>query len=222
MADTKISALSQFNPAGSDLVAAVNLAGPTTEAVRVDALGGLILLEEHTAVAAATIDFTTRNVGNWSGATFQSDFDTYFFTLHNIVPGTTSVQFNALFSVNGGVSWDTSALYAASILVFNATGIAETGQAIGSPTTALELSQGTNVPSGGTRGIVGHYYLFSPSSTAFFKEIIGELLYNAAGSTLQKLNFGGEYQSLSAVNAMRFLMSAGTLSGTMRCYGIRK
>lgn len=171
----------------------------------------LTLLEQHTASSSATLDFTSA---------ITSTYDEYQIELLNVLPATNNVTLEMLCSTNGGSTYDTSALYVASVLEFNSTGSATVGQAIGSPTTALWLTASGNVQTTSTYGVVGHLRLYSPGS-ANHKLLTGELLYNA--TVLQRIVLGGEYQSTTAVNAIRFLFSSGNIaSGTIRIYGVSK
>lgn len=174
--------------------------------------GAIVLLEQHTASASATLDFTTA---------ISSLYDEYLIEFINVVPATTNVQFELLCSTNGGVSYDTSALYVASLLAFNSGGSGVAGQAIGSPTSALELSAGAQVANTATYGVSGRIALFNPLSTSLHKIFSGDFIYNAG--VFQAIAFRGEYQSTTAVNALRFLFSSGNIaSGTIRIYGVAK
>lgn len=174
--------------------------------------GALVLLEQHTAATSATLDFTTF---------YSSLYDEYVFEFVNLTPVTNNVTLQALCSTNGGSSYDTSSIYVSSIFEFNSSGSATQGNAIGSPTTAMAFSALTNVQNSSAYGIIGFARLFSPASTSQHKFFVGESMYNA--TVLQRIVFGCEYQSLTAVNAVRFLFSSGNLaSGTIRCYGVAK
>jgi len=174
--------------------------------------GALILLEEHTAAASASLDFTTA---------ITSTYDEYVFELVNVVPTTNTDDLWSRVSTNAGVSYDSSAnyWYAASYAGSNAA-----GGAIGAESGAqwkIATSSLSNTAAAG--GVSGHLRIFSPLSASLHKQYIGQTTFLATDGHRYVLNQGGSWTLTTAVNAIRFVMSTGTIaSGTIRCYGVAK
>jgi hypothetical protein len=90
--------------------------------------------------------------------------------------------------------------------------------------TAIRTTNGDHNHSLNT-GICGHIRLFQPGSTTLYKTVMGDLTINAGGPVgyVGNAQFSGWYRSLTAVNAIRFLMAASNINtGTIRMYGVAK
>lgn len=224
MADTKISALPQATPALTDLVPYADMTGPTTRASLVSslnvALGGMVLLEEHTVSGAATLDFTTRNLAGFSGNSFQSDFDDYVVRLIDITPSATLQVLNGQVTTNGGSTWDSSANYSYTHWQYRAGASAASGQAA---QTATQIAGGLSASNTAGWGIVGHLNIFNPLSTSFFKMMVGQgfMLETTVPSRIGYLT-NCTWEQTTAVTGLRLIFAAGTISGTARLYGMRK
>lgn len=219
MADTKISALPTGNPASADLVPFVSQSGPTTSQAVASAVGCLILLEEHTVASAAELDFTTRNVGNYTGASFQSDFDDYVVRVTNMVNGS-AANMSFQFSTNGGVSYDTGANYDA--LLGYVTGTASAGGVGVLAGTGIFWRPTATTTLAANSSWEGEWRIVNPLTTSFFKSVSGLVLFRDNSAGLVAGQNHGQWKSTSAANAMRILPSAGTITGTARLYGVRK
>ena len=222
MADTKISATAQGVPASSDLVPFANLsAGPATQAVTVSNLSAMALIAELTASSSASLDFLTRNVGNFSGALFQSDFDVYEIEVVSLVPATSAAALLLRMSTDGATFDATSGHYswAALAMAFNATGVN------GSQSdTAIQLFNDMNNAANTSQS--GRWTLTNPLSTALYKTVFGTASQTDHSRTTDSLavTLAGKYLVAgSAVVGCRCIASSGNLaSGTIRIYGIRK
>lgn len=183
--------------------------------------GGLVLLESHTAATSATLDFTTRNATGQSGATFQSDFDEYVIELINLVSVTNGVGPWIRVSTNGGSTYDSSSIYSYVYLVSTAAGGAISGAA---SQAQFLLTNATNAPNTASEGgLNGSYKLFNPLSATQWKHFFGGLSFRASDGTRAWMQNNCTYESITAVNAFRFLYSSGSItSGTIRVYGIAK
>lgn len=191
--------------------------------LRVTNPAALVLLEEHTASAQATLDFTTRNVTGQSGATFQSDFDEYVFELLNVIPATNAVDFWLRMSTNGGSTYDATNSYAVATFAWAHNGSAAAGQAPSAPVAQIAARSTADISNDSHYGVVGDIRLFSPGSTSVYKRVNMELSYLASTGPLEKTSSEGVYISTTAVNALRFLFSTGNItSGTIRVYGVAK
>ena len=184
--------------------------------------GALVLLESHTASASASLDFVTRNAAGLSGATIQSDFDEYVFDLINILPATASAILSMRMSTDGGATFDSGANYSVDQVVWRAGGSAVGGGAGGS---RIDLVYSTGIGNSGTGASMptcGRCMLYAPEA-ALFKQIVSDLTYYSGDGFRVRVSSRGAYESTTAVNAIRFLMSSGNItSGAIRCYGVAK
>lgn len=172
--------------------------------------GGLVLLEQHTAAASATLDFTTAITGT---------YDEYLIEFVNVIPATNAVSLWMRMSTNGGSTYDAGANYSFLAAGTNRFGVASTGVDSGGNQILLAKSA---VDNGATAGVNGSLRLFSPGSTALHKNITGQLNIITAG-IIESQQTSGWYRITTAVNAFRFLFSAGNItSGTIRVYGVEK
>lgn len=174
-------------------------------------LGGLVLLEQHTASASASLDFTTC---------ITSTYDDYLIELISIVPATNAALLQLLLSTNGGSTYDSGNNYNCAVRQ-ESPGFANIlgGSAVA---FAIKTTTMTNVASDG--GVSGSIKLFNPLSSTKNKNLtILAFVGNASDNNPYYNAGGGYYKSTTAVNAFRLIMSSGNIaSGTARCYGIVK
>lgn len=222
MADTKISALPAGNPVSTDLVPYVNVGGSTTQQAVASAVGCLILLAEASASGSTSLDFLTRNVGNYSGNLFQSDFDTYLIELVNLVPATNLVNVLLRCSTDGA-TFDSGTNYEWVGFRASKAGSAAAGA---TATTAIGLdASGTIVNTASVGGLIGRLEVYAPVNTTFQKRFIGQTAMNDGTSSpdIIAMLHGAYTVTGSAVVGIRVIMSSGNItSGTVRIYGIRK
>ncbi len=173
--------------------------------------GAPVLLEQHTASASATLDFTTA---------ISSTYDEYLIEFVNVIPATNAGTLWMRMSTDGGSTYDSGTNYSHLAFGTNRFGGAATG-AVDSGGTKIILTQSA-VDNTSTAGISGSLRLFSPGSTSVHKNIVGTLNY-LTGGTLETTQNTGWYRSTTAVNAFRFLFASGNItSGIIRVYGIPK
>jgi hypothetical protein len=175
--------------------------------------GALVLLEQYTASASATLDFTTF---------ISSTYDEYIFEGINIAPATD--QTNILFRVGtgGGPTYDTSGnYYATSYTDFGASGGAAKTNADSGGTSAMLIKAISNAAGGYAQASFSFRFM-SPNSTTVMKNWHGTGIHHD-GSTTYVTRFGGLWGQTTAATAVRFLMSSGNIaSGTIRVYGVAK
>lgn len=170
--------------------------------------GALVLLEQHTASASATLDFTTA---------ISATYDEYEIHFVGIVPATTNVSFQMQMGTGAGPTYDTGNNYNYGML-YSGIGDVPT-QSSGSSVGAIDLAHSVSTTTSySTNGVI---YLFNPGGSAF-KFINGKIQSVAVGNLYQWGN-SGVYKSTTAVTAFRFLMSSGNItSGIIRVYGVAK
>ena len=185
--------------------------------VLANASDGITFISSQTASASASISFTTG---------LDSTYKAYKFVFSNIHPATdgASLQFNM--STDGGSNYNvtktTTYFYA-----FNDEG--------GTNSTALsyvassDLAQSTafqeiirEIGNDNDQSGNGSLTLFNPSSTTYVKHFITRNNTSQNGDYQEELNIAGYGNTTSAVNAVRFQMSAGNIdAGTIYMYGIK-
>jgi hypothetical protein len=179
--------------------------------------GTLILLSTQTASDSATISFTTG---------LDSTYDEYIFKFIDIFPrtGDNGVSMNG--STDGGSNYNvtktttffeaihkedgtiTNLNYADSLDLAQSTSFVRITQSIRGDNTADQNGCGTLT-------------LFNPSSTTYVKHFIATTaVYNGAFTGVGYS--AGYFNTTSAINAIRFQMSAGNFDGIIKLYGVKK
>jgi hypothetical protein len=173
--------------------------------------GGLVLLEQHAASASSSLDFATF---------ISSTYDTYMFTFISIGPATSTAIFYMRMGTGGGPTYDTGANYGSQLLRHNNAAAAYSGSDSGANQIALT----TAWLSAGNHPIAGSLELYDPQNASLYKWVSGKFVYPDSGiSNMVVAEMGGQYDSATAVTAVRFFMSSGNItSGTIRVYGIAK
>lgn len=174
--------------------------------------GALAFLAAVTASNSATMDFASF---------ISSTYDTYIFKFVSILPATSTAILWMRMGTGAGPTYDAGANYGDQIWrhVYNAgAGIS----AADSGSTRIALT-GPWL-STGVHGISGSLELYDPQSATLNKYVSGKFVYPDSGPSLMAVSeMGGQYNSITAVTAVRFLMSAGNItSGTIRVYGVAK
>lgn len=218
MADEKLTDLTEeTSPAATDLVYVVTDPGgsPVNKKCQIGNLpggggGSLTLLEQHTASASASLDFTTS---------ISASYDVYLIEFINIVPVTDAALFWMRVSTDGGATYDANTLYSWESIVWRAAAAGSLGATgITKWAIAADLSNTNN----SAWGITGNIHLISPLSTSVYTRFFGQIatkettIPSRIGAQIQ-----GSWESLTAVNAFQFLFSTGNIaSGTIRVYGL--
>jgi hypothetical protein len=180
---------------------------------------GMVLLHNQTVSGAASLDVVSRNVGSLSGAIFQSDYDSYVFEILDMVPATNGATLNLRCSTDGGATYDSGANYR---YAYHFAGSQNTGAgANGSNTATAGVVYGT-LTSTASIGSNGTVQFVNPLSAIFTKTYLFRGAFQAQDANYYHVHGTGAYASTTAVNAIRFLMSSGNLSGTVRVYGLVK
>jgi hypothetical protein len=185
-------------------------AQPTTADISGYVAPALVLLEQHTASASATLDFTTA---------ISATYDDYRVEFVNIVPASSGAKLQMLVSTDGATYQASN--YSNTGSRTNGTGVGvEAGTAaaslsVTSATTGIATTAGTSVN--------GYLDLYAPGG-ANFKYILGNTNFVAsADGTRILFSFTGAWEQTTAVTALRFLFSAGNItSGVIRIYGVAK
>lgn len=172
----------------------------------------VVFLASQTASASSTVDFT-------SGFD-DSTYAYYYFTLTNIRPTTNGVNFWMRVSVNGGSTYLTTDYRWAWYTVRSSSG----GNTIGGSDSDVKIEVFEEIGNAAGHGLAGRI-MWIPSSNpgptrpgtfmtdAAYKDTTSTRLFRGIGT--------GANATSSTINAVRFLMSSGTIAtGTIKLYGI--
>jgi hypothetical protein len=173
---------------------------------------GLVLLEQHTAAASATLDFTSF---------ISSTYDQYLFELVDIVPATDDTIPYMRVGTGGGPTYDAGNNYGWTGWRWLNSGSGTSGAASGEAQISLTLAihKAANWPP-----LCGSLKLFNPQSSSTNKLITGQFeTFDTAANLPLGTVLAASYQAVTAITAVRFLMSSGNItSGTIRVYGVAK
>jgi hypothetical protein len=172
------------------------------------ASGALVLLEQHTASASATLVFTTG---------ITSTYDDYVIRLINVLPASAAQALEMRVSTDGGGSYDATANYFSSI-TNSATAIGNTAvQQSGATFFQLAAAVDNTLSNGGLSGQIN---LFNPLSASIRKTWTIQCYYSKAADAFHGHGMG-LWNVTTAVNALQFLFASGNItSGTIRLYGV--
>ena len=178
-------------------------------------LGNLVFISRSTASSSSSVSIT-------SGLT--STHKEYLFVFNNLHLSNDNAQPQINFSIDGGSNYNvtkTSTNFSAShnesgsatLLGYN--GSWDLAQA----TTPQPLTAGTG--NDNDQSASGFLHLFDPSNTTFVKHFIANINTSNSGDYAMNLFIAGYGNTTSAINAVQFTVSAGTLdSGTIDMYGV--
>lgn len=184
---------------------------------RTETATGWVLLDEQIASGASTVDFESLIDGN---------YDRYRVELLNVSPGTDAVNFHARLSTNNGTSYLSSGYdWVASIQTVGGGTPATTAN--GANNTSDIVLQGYGffaLGNASNREKVTGWIELERGSAFHHPRVEASLCFtNSAGVDLTQVRTWAQYRgATTAVNALRLLMSSGTLSGTFRLYGLKK
>jgi hypothetical protein len=192
-----------------------------TEFGSITGLGQLIFIKKITASTSSTVSF----VDGSSDVVLDDTYKEYLFTFNNIHPSNDSANVQFQVSINTGSSYGV----AITSTYFQAQ------HEEGDSETALEydagqdLAQGTGfqtilakeVGNGNDESASGYLHLFDPSSTTFVKHFMARGNCQDAEPMSRDGFTAGYVNTTSAVDAIQFKMSAGTIdAGDICLYGI--
>ena len=177
-------------------------------------LGNLVLLSEQTASGSASIEFTTG---------IDSTYPIYKFEYINCHPSSASTL-SFLGSTNGGSSYGVTVTNTNfSALHFESGSSSsldyQTGSDQAQSTSNISLHR--NLGDDAEHNGVGTLFIYNPSSTTFVKHYIGTLNTSGASDFSANDFVAGYFNTTSSVDAFKFLPDSGTISGTIKLYGIK-
>jgi len=176
--------------------------------------GALTLLSTQTASSSASIEFTSG---------IDSTYDSYVFKFINCNPATDQVYFEWQGST------DTGSTYGVTVTntVFQAyhdeadtgSGLSyEAGRDIAQGTSNLNLSARTG--NGADECCSGTLQLFNPSSSTYVKHYISRVQTYYDGDYSIEHFTAGYFNTISPIDAVKFLFSSGNFDGIIKMYGV--
>lgn len=191
------------NAASGDLVRVVQSARSLQAAI--DQSLGLVLLEQHTASASTSLEFTSS---------ISATYDHYLISIEDLRTTTGDEQYVIEVSLDGGSTWETTN-YSIVLRFLRTTSVA-----------AGNVFYTTSIGLGGdVVGMSGKLEFWKPSATTNRKRWIGTLIVDNAvgGGETYLQDIGGDYRGTSAFNAFRIrILGSSIASGTVYCYGYKK
>ncbi len=173
--------------------------------------GALVLLEQHTASASASLDFTTF---------ISSTYDEYLIEGVGVVPATNAVNLVMRVGTGGGPTYDTTN-YNGSLRTDTGhnTGAAKTNN--DAPGASFMVCK-TIANNAGYGQVSFSLRLTNPQSTSLHKHIYGMAMWHDGSEV-----YSGRALCLvsltTALTAVQFFMSSGNIaSGVIRAYGVAK
>jgi hypothetical protein len=178
------------------------------------ATGGMKLISSQTASASASISFTTG-----IDSTYK-EYQFYFINIHASSNGQ-NLLFNL--STDGGSNYNVTKTSTSFWAYHNEAGTDtllgyDTSRDLSQSTSFQPLSAGSSTDS--DANCSGILTIFNPASTTYVKHFIATSNIFDNGNYAENMYFAGYGNTTSAINAIRFQMSAGNFDGTILLYGI--
>ena len=182
--------------------------------------GSMVFIKKLTASSSGTLSF----VNGASSVVFDSTYKEYLFTFKDIHPSADGAEFQFQGSTNTGSSYGVT-MTSTSFIAYHDN---DDSYAALSYDGDRDIAQGTGfkillreIGSANDESGVGFLRIFNPSSTTFVKHFISLFHQNEARDYSWQRYVAGYCNTTSAVNAVQFSMSAGTIaSGTIKMYGV--
>ena len=186
------------------------------------ATGAMTLIKTLTASSSGTLSF----VDGASSVVFDGTYKEYVFKFIDIHPSADDSNIQFQVSINGGTNYN--------VAVTSTCFLAQQGEDGNNGGLAYyaarDEAQGTgfhdfmtDLGNANDECGAGFLHLFNPSSTTFVKHFIAKnnIIYGG-GDRDFNYNYGGYFNTTSAVNAIQFKPASGTIdSGTIKMYGIK-
>ena len=183
-------------------------------------LGQLIFIKKITASSSSTVSF----VDGSSSVVLDDTYKEYLFTFNNLHLSNDNAQPAINFSTDSGSN------YNVTITSSNFSGAhheSDSATLLGY-NGSWDLAQGTGVQyltagtgSDNDQSASGFLHLFDPSNTTFVKHFIAIMNSSTSDDSSQNLYIAGYGNTTSAIDAVQFSVSAGTIdAGDICLYGI--
>jgi hypothetical protein len=149
----------------------------------------------------------------------SASYDEYAIEIVGIIPASANNTLLMQFSTDGGSSYDTSSVYNWG-RIYQGVSCNDTGYSSAQNTNGIYWAA-DSLDNASAGGLSGSGRMFNPLSSTTYKVVNYETQSPTPSPQYFRINFGGQYHNLSAVNAFRFILGSGNIaSGTVRCYGV--
>ena len=176
--------------------------------------GSLNLIATQTASSSSTINFTSG---------IDSTYKEYIFKFINIHCSNDDEDFQFNLSADSGSNYNvtkTTTLFTADHHEGGGANVQYNGSRDLAQSTA-NVILAHRLGSDNDQSASGTLHLFDPSNTTFVKHFFGTFNHSLAGDTSINNYVAGYGNTTSAIDAVQFVMSAGTIdSGTIKLYGV--
>ena len=188
-------------------------------------LGSMVLIKTLTASSSSTLSF----VDGSANVVLDNTYPIYLFKFINIHPSNDAVAFQFNLSSDSGSNYNVTKTSSFITVYKGESDSSVGGGGIGyggshdlAQSTGSQQLTAANQGNGADESGSGELLIFNPSSTTFVKHYISNITsYFFADYTEQDL-CAGYGNTQSAVDAVKFECSAGTIeSGTIKLYGIK-
>ena len=188
-------------------ISAITTAGSITT-------GKMVLLQTQTASSSSSVNFTSN---------IDSTYPIYLFKFINIHPANNStLRMNG--SIDGGSNYNVSKTGTA-VEIYNEINDASRGAQYRSDVDIHgtgDFTISTTIGNQNDESGSGHMYLFKPSDTTFVTHFLSRVQGHHGSDYSIEFSNGGFFNTNSAINAIKFVMSSGNIdSGTIKLYGIK-
>ena len=184
----------------------------------ISSLGSLTHIATQTASSSASLSFTSG---------IDSTYKEYIFYMGNIHAQTDQVNFQFNMSIDGGSNYNvtktTTSFRAGNYENDSSTAFAYLdSDDLAQSTGFKNLTENTSMGYDNDQNLGGFLHLYNPSSTTFVKHFIARTNNAHWIDVSTDGYFAGYGNTTSAVDAVQFKMSSGTIdSGTIKLYGIK-
>ena len=171
--------------------------------------GGLQFISSTDLSSDATADFTGFN---------SALYDSYEFTLSNVIPTTDGTYLSIRTSSNGGSTYDSGGSSYSYIASWDEVG--SDGRLGNNGTNAMVITGKTIGNASGEEGVSGVVQILGPHITKR-TGVVASLGFENASGIITRSSAAGFRLSSADVDAVRFFMISGSLlSGTITMYGM--
>jgi len=181
-----------------------------TDFVSVSGGGALSLLSTQTASSSSSIDFTSG---------LNSTYDSYIFKFINLHPSNDDMTMRFQGSTNGGSSYGINITSTYFVIRNNGiTYFANRDNAQSTNTQTINMDLGNDNED----AVCGYMQLFGVADTTKVKHFVISGIDNSYSSNQSQHSYvGGYFNTTSAIDAIQFAFSTGTIdSGQIKLYGV--
>lgn len=189
-------------------VTITNGAGSITVAQSAGGSGALTFIASSSTAGAASINFDNQ---------LTSTYDNYMVVFENVLPATNAVTFQMLVGTGAGPTYSTST-YEGYNTQANGAGVS---LAVSS-TAACNLTLTSRMSNTASTGSGGSIIVNNVNDASNYKTMSSIFCYkDSTAGTAGQATMGVQWKTTTALTSLKFQMSSGNISGTIKLYGIQ-